>query len=92
VQAHQGAVGGDSERGLAMATLLEKAMADSGRQVDVTDEEIDLAIAWAEGRITFSAAMRALGKPGSNGTYVRLSLGLKESVRKGILVRAKEGA
>jgi hypothetical protein len=79
-------------------TLLEKAKAVRGlrqlqRRVGGTlEEEVELALAWAEGTISATQGMNALGQPkGHQGSwYSFLAMRLRDAVRLGVLVRKGE--
>jgi hypothetical protein len=69
-------------------TLLEKAKAtpNRNRKLQVPDEVIELALAWARDEITLAQATTALkGARDKMTGYVDLARGLREAVRKGIL-------
>jgi hypothetical protein len=69
-------------------TLLEKANAapNRDRKLQVSDEVIELALAWARDEISLAQAITALkGERRKNSGYVDLARGLREAVRKGIL-------
>ena len=54
----------------------------------VTDEAIELCVAWAQDKVTYKQAQVALrGEPqkGNMTVYVTLAIGLREAVRRGLL-------
>jgi hypothetical protein len=71
-----------------MSTLLEKAKATPSRErkMVVSEEVIELALAWARDEISLVQATVALkGTRGKMTAYVNLARGLREAIRKGIL-------
>lgn len=71
-------------------TLLEKAKAakpPKSRNFGITDEHIDLAIAWAKGEVKYMQVLEALfgERKGSMQAYVVLARSLREAVKEGKL-------
>ncbi len=82
---------------MAMSTLLEQArqLKATGLSSDYSvDEQIDLAIAWAKGEVSFTQVSKVIkkqtenGRVNSNGTYTFLALGLRQAVTNRQLVEA----
>lgn len=67
-------------------TLLEKARQPkpAGRhaRIKVTDETIDLSLAWVRHEIGIAQVTRALGKKSGNGAYCLIARSLAEHVRR----------
>jgi hypothetical protein len=72
-------------------TLLEKAknrkMIRSRGVMGITDEHIELAIAWAKGEVSYSQAAEGYGYDEKNSmkVYIILARSLREAFTKGIL-------
>lgn len=66
-----------------MSTLLDVALKET-KQKPVTDEQIELALAWAFGKVSLRAAARATGKSmnSPNVVYGMLARALAEYVRR----------
>lgn len=63
-------------------TLLEIALESTPHRrvfADITDEDIELALAWARNEINSKQASIAMGVK-SGGQYPRLALGLKKAI------------
>jgi len=45
---------------------------------EINQDEMDLALAWVRGDVTFTQASRARGVNAGGGSYVRLALSLKK--------------
>ena len=76
-----------------MPTLLEKAKSVKmkyGRSTNwMTDQHIELAIAWAKDEITPSQANIAMGRKVNNGNILYVfAVAFREAVRRGILVES----
>jgi hypothetical protein len=68
-----------------MPTLLEKALkveSSARRGVKITDEEIELAIAWMQDKIGFKQIRGVLGK---TNILVKMAYYLREGYRDGVL-------
>lgn len=70
-----------------MNTLLEIAKARTPkerRNMDITDQHIELAIAWAKDEITYSQVLAALfgNNKGTMQAYVVLARALREGIRR----------
>ena len=65
-------------------TLLEKAKAfkRKRKKISVTDEQMELAIAWMKGEITTVQARNASDKKHRNNIIARIAHYLKEAYRK----------
>jgi hypothetical protein len=71
-------------------SLVEKAKTfKRGRAPDPTSEEVELAVAWAEDKISATQASKALSI-GTGGLYIRLALGLRQAIRDGRLIPKEE--
>jgi hypothetical protein len=79
-------------------TLIEKALAAARdkklKPVSKTiDEEIELALAWAEGKVTSYQARVAIGVEESNGysnrLYSFMATRLREGLRRNVIVRRR---
>lgn len=68
-------------------TLLEKAsgikVRTSWSRGGITDEEIELAVAWAEGRVGITQLAKVLGMKVGGNTLYRFAFALKEGFRNG---------
>ena len=67
-----------------MTTLLEKAKAvpiSKIRKKDITDEHLDVMLAWIDGEITNSQIMVSLGMPKTGGTCLYL---MSQYIRWGV--------
>jgi hypothetical protein len=53
----------------------------------VSVEEVELALAWADGTVTMTQAMAGYGGVSASVVYVRLALALRQAVADGLLVR-----
>jgi hypothetical protein len=63
-----------------MATLLEKAkeLNKQSGQVVVSDEHVELALAFIKGEITMKSATEAMGyRKGASGAYITMTRALK---------------
>lgn len=73
-----------------METLLEKAKkseARSGTRLSISDELVELAIAWGRGEITTKQATIALNdknKESYNSLY-KIAVALREAISKGLI-------
>ena len=74
-----------------MGTLLEKAQKAKVKRsgpIEITQEHIDLALAWARGEITHTQVVKALMKKGANANYrgmaiyITLARALREYINK----------
>ena len=73
-----------------MATLLEKAKQykfRDGRSSSVSDEAVELALAWAMDEIQLRQVGSVLSSKSNAGTYSFLAQALREAFRKDIVVR-----
>jgi hypothetical protein len=73
---------------MAKLTLLDKAMSRPNcarTHEDISDEQIDVALAWMEGTITGSQATYALGHTNRANTQARFAVILREAYRRGKL-------
>lgn len=71
-----------------MASLLERALKinQNARWNDnITSEHIELAIAWAQGKVGMSQMMRALDHKTTTTVYTLMAHALREAVRSGKL-------
>ena len=79
-------VAGRMEGNEEMKTLLQKAKAVTTRTAmrRVTEEEIELAVAWAKGEISYSQAMVALNGNDKSQVpiYSRLAIALRDYIQK----------
>jgi hypothetical protein len=68
-------------------TLLEKAKSIpvSRTQQSISDDEIDLAIAWVKGEITFSQIAKALDYAGGNQPYAFVANSIRHAYAKGLI-------
>jgi hypothetical protein len=72
-----------------MATLLEKAKAvkTKARNTDFPKEEIELAVAWANNKVSTTQVAHALGqKSTSGGVYVFLATRLRAYIQTGLKI------
>lgn len=68
-----------------MKTLLEKAKETGHRKQaggDITEEIIELALAWAKGEIGLKQASEALGYTNTGNVYVIFARALKKHLNK----------
>jgi hypothetical protein len=76
-----------------MKSLLQRARASKNvrEPKPITQEYIDLALAWAVGEITLAQAERAIyGKTGGQSFYVDLARSLKKAITTGQLKVVKK--
>jgi len=69
-----------------MQTLLEKAKQHPRKNKPITDEDIDLALAWVSGQISMTQASHAMlgeGKRTASNAQSRLPRLIKEAYRRG---------
>jgi hypothetical protein len=72
-------------------TLLQKALSVETRKNnknEITDEIIELCVAWANDKVTYKQVQVALygaPKQGQMTVYVTLAMGLREAIRRGLL-------
>lgn len=76
-------------------TLLQSALSHKPKRnnggKDITDEHIELCLAWASGDISISQAQMALyGKNGGMNCYIDFARGLRKAITRGILVEKKK--
>lgn len=66
-------------------TLLQKAKSITHtRKTNITEEEIELSIAWMTDEVTFSQVMKVLDS-NSGPTYGILALSIREAYRAGLV-------
>ena len=74
---------------MAKPTLLDKALSIpvDKRNNKITDEEMELGIAWLQDTVTLTQVARVIpgGVKGSTKAYVHLALWLREAYRIGLL-------
>jgi hypothetical protein len=73
---------------VGMTTLLEKARfirTPRRTRMELTEEDLELALAWVTGETTLMQATRAWGYNSTNATYGRLVVCLREAVKQGRL-------
>jgi len=63
-------------------TLLEKALhiPSNGKPNKISDEEVGLAVAWANGRISQKQVSHALGLKTGTSVYTPLALALRQYI------------
>ncbi|MHC1728032.1 MAG: hypothetical protein AB9866_18860 [Syntrophobacteraceae bacterium] len=68
-------------------TLLEKAKKQKCcfKKITATDEEIELAIAWIKGEVTFSQVKSVLDFSQSMSAYIRMAIALRTAYQKNII-------
>lgn len=70
-------------------TLLQKALETPARSINsnhVSEEQIELALAWMADEVTLTQVSLASGlKGGSGATYHRLAMCLREAYRAGLI-------
>lgn len=70
-------------------SLLEQALeikrGERGLVRDVTDDEIELVIAWLNDEVTSKAIMKVTGLASPNTTMYRIAVVLREAYHRGIL-------
>lgn len=64
-----------------MKTLLEKALLSTPRKIsEITSEQVELALAWADDKVSYAQVTIALGrKPKGSHTYILLARALKKA-------------
>ena len=75
-----------------MTTLLEGALAATtkGYRKQVTDEQMELAIAWAEGKVATAACAKALHTTSRTQVVYLFARCLAAALQDGVLVRASK--
>ena len=73
-------------------TLLENAkdIKVTKPRKNITDEEIELAIAWAGDEVTIGQVSTALGYSKTQNTSNFLAMALREAVRRNVLVKGEK--
>lgn len=63
-------------------TLLQKAKERKSKAVvEIGDEEVELALAWARGEINLTQASEAIGSQRGSAIYSRMALALKKYIQ-----------
>lgn len=75
-----------------MLSLLEKATqsAHRRRSTEVSDEQIELAIAWLDNKVSSDQVMEALQTKGKQATHSKMILWLREAYVRGIILKRRE--
>lgn len=74
-------------------TLLEQALALPRRvsyRTRITDEMMELSLAWGRGEVTYTQAQKAIGK-GNSTVYPLLAQGLRLAMEQGVLREKDQG-
>lgn len=84
----------DERPNVAKTSLVMRAMSIPTRSSrrSISDEEIELALAWAKGDVTTAQVMRVLfpaTQTGDAPAKGRMALALREAIRRGRLVEAQ---
>jgi hypothetical protein len=71
-----------------MATLLEKALAVKTKRRmknSITDEEIELSLAWLADKVTGTQASKAMGHSNTARFHSRIAVVVREAYRRGFI-------
>lgn len=66
-------------------TLLQKAkqVSSNARMMNVSEEMMELAIAWGNDQVGNKQVQRAMGLKGTSEVYLRMAIALREAMRQG---------
>lgn len=63
-------------------TLLQKALSEKGKKnLKIMEEDIELALSWANGEISLSQVQKAYGAKAGSSVYAKLAVALKKHLQ-----------
>jgi hypothetical protein len=74
-----------------MSLLDEVRAVKTKRVYPVSDEDIQVALAWLRGDVTNAQIARALGRSSTNGPYVFLNRAIAAAFDQGLLIESPKG-
>ena len=69
-----------------MTTLLEKAKSFKIEKKNISDDDVQLAIAWLKGEVITYQVAKAYGLKGSGNIYSKLAVSLKSAFNLGRII------